>query len=232
MTFATVAVIAVFYVEWSALNSDFSRAVHYFSVWPWFWGSVTLSAITALLPFYFHWLRDGDLRAIATDVTEYGVGFIWFPVLVLYPGAAALGRSSDPLGIAAIVLLVLVQVVGGRYIFSNLSVPAQSSNYELGRSRGRITATGLTTTTGRDVYFDSLCVSDSREGAVFISPTIKPEAELQNTLAWLQMTFRQKYKQNAVIIPPLQNRLPTFKCTCHFGREVAHLLRQFFWFIK
>ena len=80
MTIGTATAIAIFYVEWSAFDLGFPYAIRHFSKWPWLSGSATVSIITALLPFYFHWRSDGDYQTVVSDIGVYCVAVLWFPL--------------------------------------------------------------------------------------------------------------------------------------------------------
>ena len=108
--------LMIVYLNWDFVKFDFAIASESFNKWPWFKGSCALSALTFLFPFFAHWSCRGNVQAFFGEITAYGLGLVWFPVLMMYPGTEALSMFSDGKLVWAAFPICLIHYVCARQI--------------------------------------------------------------------------------------------------------------------
>jgi hypothetical protein len=108
--------LLIVYLNWDFVTIDFAMAAANFNKWPWFKGSCALSAFTFLFPFFAHWSCKGNYQAFSGEIIAYGLGLVWFPILMMYPGTKALGVSSDSKLVWAAFPICLIHYICARQI--------------------------------------------------------------------------------------------------------------------
>lgn len=108
--------LMIVYLNWDFVKIDFAIATESFNKWPWFKGSCVLSALTFLFPFFAYWSCKGNDQAFFGEIAAYGLGLVWFPVLMMYPGTKALGVFSDGKLVWAALPICFVHYICARQI--------------------------------------------------------------------------------------------------------------------
>lgn len=87
------AAIALGYIDYGLLSISFKYALQPVWKWPIFTILVTLTPLSISVPFVAHFFRAKNDPAMG--VAAYGVGYLWLPFFLFYPGTLALGVVSD-----------------------------------------------------------------------------------------------------------------------------------------
>jgi hypothetical protein len=88
-------------------------------------------------------------------------------------------------------------------------------------SNSRAVAMDFTTTKGREVYFEQLHIRDSSLEVVYKKPNLDPKLEVHYAVSWISRTSKQKFGQNAVLLPPPSDRLPPYTLSAGFASKSA-----------
>jgi len=107
--FASIAALFLLYADWSLVPEAPRPALEEFHAWPWFRGTLALTCVSTLFPFFAFWLAASDIRRARSQVLQYAILYVWFGLLLLYPGLPALHVSSDSRGYVAFVAMWAIQ---------------------------------------------------------------------------------------------------------------------------
>ena len=112
----TPAAILVVYFDYDVGARNLPAALVRFEAWPWLSGSLLLTTLSSLVPFYLLWSSGANRSKFDNELVAYSFGVQWVPLLFLYPGTHALRVSTGSMAAFAMFLICVVQYLQARNV--------------------------------------------------------------------------------------------------------------------
>lgn len=125
--FGSFTAIALAYADYDMIGINTRVALSAIWKWPLFSMSILLTSLSLSIPFVAHYFRETSDPAVT--IAGYGVGFMWLPFFLFYPGTRGLGVESDGVAVYAWFCVCMAQYVAAKIVLKAIDAKTAHDAY-------------------------------------------------------------------------------------------------------